>query len=146
MGTVSQGVVSYTIKITFDTQDSRIKSGMTINASIQTAVHPDVLYVPSGAVKTSNGTSYVLSFETPLVDTSTTLGVVSKITPIQIPVQIGISDDTNIEIISGLTEGEQVVSRTTTSSAVTKTTTTAPSLFGGGGGGARNGGAVRIGG
>lgn len=144
LGTVSQGVVSYTAKITFDTQDPRIKPGMTVNASIQTVVHQDVLYVPSSAVKTSNGQSYVLAFDPPLADVTTTAGVASKILPLQISVQTGISDDTNIEIISGLTEGQQVVSRTTTSTAAkTATSPSATSLLGGNRGG---GGAVRIGG
>ena len=35
IGTVEQGVVSYKVKIAFDTQDERIKPGMTANASIQ---------------------------------------------------------------------------------------------------------------
>jgi HlyD family secretion protein len=147
VGTVSQGVVSYTIKITFDTQDPRIKPGMTVNASVQSQVRQDILSVPSSAVKTSNGQSYILAFDPPLADTGTTTGgVTSKIAPVQIPVQTGISDDTNIEIISGLTEGQQIVSRTITATSKTTTTTTrsATSLIGGGGG--NQGGGIRIGG
>ncbi len=33
LGTVTQGVVTYNVKIAFDTQDSRIKPGMSLNAS-----------------------------------------------------------------------------------------------------------------
>ncbi len=60
IGTVSQGVVSYSIKVAFDTQDERIKSGMTVNATIQTDVRQDVLTVPSSAVKTQNGVSSLM--------------------------------------------------------------------------------------
>lgn len=125
VGTVSQGVVSYNVKITFDTADARIKPGMTVNANIQTDVHIDVLTVPSSAVKTSNGVSRVQVFTPPLIETGTT-GRVSATPPTQVTVVIGISDDTNVEIVSGLTEGEQVVSRTitgTTAAGATNTTT-----------------------
>ncbi len=54
----------------------------------------------------------------------------------QIPVETGLSSDTLIEIVSGLKEGDQIITRTIT--ATTKTTATAPSLLGGGG--ARGGG------
>ena len=33
VGTVSQGVVSYALKIAFDTQDTRVKPGMTVSAA-----------------------------------------------------------------------------------------------------------------
>jgi HlyD family secretion protein len=59
VGTVSQGVVSYTVKIGFDTDDARILPGMTVNATITTASKDNALVVPSSAVKTTNGQSYV---------------------------------------------------------------------------------------
>jgi len=59
VGTVSQGVTTYTVKIGFDTQDARVKPGMTVNASIVTASKQDAFVVPSSAVKTANGESYV---------------------------------------------------------------------------------------
>ena len=138
VGTVSQGVVSYTVTIGLDSQDKRAKPGMTANASIQTEVHQDVLVVPSRAVKTKSGQSYVQVFDPPLSSAGANQGIASDIAPNQVPVTIGISDDTNVEILSGLTEGEQVVTKTSTGAATVKTTTT--SLFGGGG--ARAGGAV----
>lgn len=127
IGTVSQGVVSYQVQVTFDTQDERIKPGMTANVSIQTAVRPEVLVVPASAVKTQNEASYVQIFDPALSDTGGTSGTVSLVPPKLVPVEIGISDDTNVEIISGLKEGEQVVTRTitgaaTASSAATRTT------------------------
>jgi len=138
MGTVSQGVVSYSIKIVFDTQDTRVKPGMTVNASIITEAHLDVLSVPSGAVKTQNGVSYVSVFEPALLNTGGTQGVVSTIPPTQVEVQVGISDDTNVEILSGLSEGQQIVTRTISGSATAATTaTTNTNRSGGLGGGIR---------
>lgn len=135
VGTVSQGVVSYTVKISFDAQDSRVNPGMTVNASIQTAVRQNVLSVPSSAVKTKNGTSYVLVFNPPLSDTSNGQGVTTKISPKQAEVTIGISDNTNVEIISGLKVEQQIVVKTSSGSATTvKTTTTSGNRSGFGGG------------
>jgi macrolide-specific efflux system membrane fusion protein len=136
IGTVSQGVVSYTVKISFDTDDVRIKPGMSVSAAIITNVKQDVLTVPSSAVKTSGENSYVEMF-VPALDTanSTTAsqGIVSLVPPTQTSVTVGDSNDTSTEIISGLKEGDQVVTRTISASAQT-TQTTAVSLFGGGGG------------
>lgn len=145
VGTVSQGVVSYSVKISFDTQDARIKPGMTANATIQTEIKADVLSVPSSAVKTSNGVSRVQVFQTPIADGGTT-GTISSTLPQQVIVTIGISDDTSVEIVSGLEEGEQVVTRTITGTAASNTTAapSATSLLGGGGN--RPTGGVRIGG
>jgi HlyD family secretion protein len=157
VGTVTQGVVSYDVKIGFDAQNTQVKSGMTVNAKIITQTAVDALVVPSSAVKTVNGQSVVQVFDPPL-DTSSaspaagatkggvSAGVVSKVPPQMVPVVIGISDTTNTQILSGLTLGEQVVVRTSTSGTQTQTATT------GGAGGARGnagfggGGAIRIGG
>ncbi len=140
-GTVAQGVVSYAAKISFDAQNQAIKTGMTVNADIQTAVHQDTLVVPSSAVKTINGSSYVLAFTPPLAtSTTSTTGIISSTPPTQIPVEVGISDDTSTEILSGLTEGQQVVVRTiagtatTAASATTRTTGGAAGARGGAGG------------
>jgi RND family efflux transporter MFP subunit len=124
VGTVSQGVVSYAIKINFDTQDDRIKSGMTVNASIQTQVKQDVLMVPSSAVKTSNGVSHVSVFTPALVDTGGAAGTASNSAPAATEVTVGISDDTNVEIVTGLTEGQQIVTRTILGTATTATPAT----------------------
>lgn len=123
VGTVTSGVVNYTITISLDTQDARVKSGMTVTAAIQTGVAQDVLTVPASALKTSNGTSYVLI-------PSTAAGG----TPTQAPVTIGLTDGTETEITSGLTAGEQIVTKTVAATTAAKPAT-APSLIGGSGAG-----------
>jgi RND family efflux transporter MFP subunit len=139
LGTVTQGVVSYAIKIGFTTQDTRVKAGMTVNANIQTAVHSNVLTVPASAITTSGGATYVSVFNPPLTGAgvSSTAGVVSVTPPTEIPVTVGITDNTNTEITSGLTAGEQIVARTSSSAAgkTTAASATSRSGFGGGGGG-----------
>ncbi len=130
-GTVSQGVVSYSVKIAFDTDDAQIKPGMSVEAAIITESKTDVLYIPASAIKTRNNTSYVEVFEPALTVTEaeSIAGIESEEKPVQIDVVVGITDDTNTEIISGLSEGQQIVTRTV--SATAAKTTTAPSLIGG---------------
>jgi len=133
LGTVSSGVVSYTVTINFDTQDSRVLPGMSVNASIIIDSKQDVLVVPNGAIKTSNGINYVEVFNLPLLTTGGTQGMESEVVPSQQTVEIGLSDDTLTEIISGLNEGDQVVTKTIAGSTETKTQTSILSLFGIGG-------------
>jgi len=128
VGTVSQGVVSYNVEIDFDTQDARVKPGMSVSTDIITDSKQDVLMVASSAVKSKNGSYYVEVLPSTVKVTSNQISA-TGITLEQKTVEIGIADDTNTEIISGLNEGDQVVSRTT--SSTTKTTTSSNSSRGG---------------
>jgi RND family efflux transporter MFP subunit len=132
LGAVSQGVVSYAVKINFDTQDSRIKSGMSVSASIIIDMKQDVLAIPDSAIKTQGNTNYVQVFSVVPTNGTASTGFTTKETPTEKTIETGIASDSYTEIISGLTEGEHVVVRTiSATTAATKSTT--PSLFGGGG-------------
>ncbi|MEI8061685.1 MAG: HlyD family efflux transporter periplasmic adaptor subunit [bacterium] len=135
-GSVTQGVVSYGVKIGFDTQDDRVRSGMSVSASIATAVHQDVLVVPSSAVKTRNGAQYVDVVDNNVAVSTNTTGDVLTVLPQQKNVTIGIADDLNTEIISGLSEGDKIVTKTIASSATAATQ--APGLLNAVGAGGRN--------
>ena len=135
VGVVTQGVVNYNIKITFDTDDDRVKSGMSVSAAIVTDLKQDTLLVPSSAVKSQGTNYYVEKFDQVMTTDTTGNGIQSTIPPKQQSVQVGISDDTSTEILSGLNEGDQVVTKTTGTTATVAKTTSAPSLFGGGGAG-----------
>jgi len=117
IGTVSQGVVTYNVKIVFDTQDERIKPGMSVSTAIITDSKQDVLLVPNSAIKTVGSASYV---EMPDEEISSTAnaannnGVILKKSPRQQLVQIGLVNDSMTEIINGLKENEQVVTQTIT--------------------------------
>ena len=114
IGTVTQGVVTYTVQIGFDTQDARIKSGMSVSAAIITNAKADVLTVPNAAIKTSANGSYVQMLDTipANADVTSLTGIPSATPPKQVPVQIGISNDSVTEITSGLNENDEVVVRT----------------------------------
>jgi HlyD family secretion protein len=108
LGSTSQNVVGYTVKIGFDAGENDIKPGYSVSVAIVTNVKQNVLIVPNSAVKKQGEVTYAQTSDLKQQD-----------------VQAGISNDTMTEIISGLNEGDQVVSRT-----VTSTTSTASSANG----------------
>ena len=144
VGTASQGVVSYTVKIALDTQNENIKVGMSVNVTIVTDIHMDVLVMPSAAIKTSGQQSYLEvpdaseTIDSTAAESSTGIllskGISKKV------VKIGLTDDTNSEISGDdVKEGDWVIIKTIESSASSKTSTTSSqkSLFNLGGGGTK---------
>ncbi|MDP2736552.1 MAG: efflux RND transporter periplasmic adaptor subunit [bacterium] len=95
--TVIQDVIYYKVKINFDGKDKDVKSGMTANANITTAKKDDVLIAPSRAVIEKNGSG---KFARVLV-----LEEVKEM-----PITIGLRGDNGlVEVLSGLNQGDQVV-------------------------------------
>ena len=147
VGTVSQGVVNYNVQISLDINNPDVKPGMSVTANIDTNIAADVLTVPTTAIKTQGGSSYVQELTNPDPAVAGVTGVTSKTAPISVPIQLGVSDGTNTEITSGLKDGDQIIVQTiTASTTTTKTTSSAPSLLSGsstrslGGGGGYSGG------
>jgi HlyD family secretion protein len=94
--TVNQGVVDYKIKISFAKADPRMKSGLTANLDIQTKHKDDALQLPQYAILQTDAGNFV----------KTLSGKITK----QIPVTLGIADQNgNVEIISGVAKGEEVI-------------------------------------
>lgn len=122
IGTASQGVVNYGVKIVFDTQDERIKTGMSVSAAIVTDFKSDVLLVPNSAVKqgTDGSTAQVLN-GIKLDATSGSQGTASNTLPDTRTIQVGLANDTQTEITDGLKEGDQVVTRTISGTATATT-------------------------
>ena len=130
VGTVAQGVVTYNVKIAFDIQDDRVKPGMSASAAIITDAAQDVLLVPISAIKSQGETQYVEIFDQAIPRNKNGQGIPSPVPPRQQIVETGLSNDTFVEIISGLKEGDQVVSRTINGSSASQSVQQAPSLFG----------------
>src|SRR5581483_1987631 len=94
--TIVSGVVDYKIKISFDKSDSRIKSGLTANLTVQTQTDQNALILPQYAIIQNT--------------TGTFVEVLQNGSPKQIPVTLGIRDqEGNVEVASGVTEGQQVI-------------------------------------
>ncbi|MGC9599085.1 MAG: efflux RND transporter periplasmic adaptor subunit [Minisyncoccia bacterium] len=102
--TLVEGVPTYKTTFQFDNLGSDVKPGMTANLDITTATHENVIYIPQRYVTTNaDGTYAVQAYhgaKTPLETRSVTTGIRDQ--------------NGNIEIMSGLEEGE-VVARSSSS-------------------------------
>ena len=95
--TVIDGVSTYKATFEFTIEDQRIKSGMTANLTISTDKKTGVVNVPQRSIIKKNGESFVLVSS----DGKTTNDV---------NVQTGlVGSDGNIEIVSGIKEGDKIV-------------------------------------
>lgn len=139
LGTVSQGVVNYGVRIMLDTQDDRVRPSMSATANIVTNVKSDVLLVPSSAVKTQGNETYVEMFDGHQSADDVTVMTADK--PRRQTVVVGDSNDASTEITEGLREGENIVVKITTSASSTAATRAA-----GGFGIPGLGGTARVGG
>ena len=93
--TIIGGVVNYQIKVALDSTDSRIKSGLTANLSIQTAIKDNVVLLPQYAIMQN--------------DRGTFVRVITGKTTQDMPVKLGIrGQDGNVEIVSGVAAGQEV--------------------------------------
>lgn len=117
IGTTTNNVTSYSAKIKLDSSSPEILPNMTVTTNIILETKTDVLKVSSAAITTQNGTNYIK--------------VLKDEKEVNLPVEIGISSDSEVEIISGVSEGDTVITNTISSSKTTTTQT--KSVFGGSG-------------
>jgi len=99
--TIINDVVYYKVKVVFDQAETEVKSGMTANVNIITAEKSDVLYIPARAVQIINNqrvAQILVNNQKENREVATGLR----------------ADDGLIEIVSGLNEGEQVITFTNT--------------------------------
>jgi HlyD family secretion protein len=92
-------VTFFNVEILLDDPDEDLRPGMSVRAEIDTAVHPDVLVAPIQAVVERD----VKGEETDVVF------VVQDGKAVQRAVKTGISDETRVEIVSGVQPGDKVV-------------------------------------
>ena len=99
IGTSSSGVVSYDVTVKFNELDDRIKPTMSVAAIITISEKEDVITVSSSAIKSGmNDESFVEVLEN---------GMLKMVT-----VEVGDSNDTDTEITSGISEGDNVITQT----------------------------------
>lgn len=102
-GSVSSGVTTYPTVIRLDTDPGTILGNMAASANIITQTKHDVLLVPSSSVQSQDGAS--------------TVRVMKNKTMQSVSVEIGLTSDTQTEIVSGIAEGDTVVTSVTTSTS-----------------------------
>lgn len=94
--TIRDGVSTYKVVLQFIEEDTRVRSGMTANVRVTTAEKSGVLSVPQGIVTERDGKKYV--------------PVISGDEIIEREIETGqVSSLGNIEILSGISEGEVVL-------------------------------------
>ncbi|MDO8536954.1 MAG: efflux RND transporter periplasmic adaptor subunit [bacterium] len=94
--TVVDGVVNFKVTINFDSLDSRVKSGLTANLRIETKKKIDVLILPQIAILQNDQGTFVNKYENGEVK--------------EMRVELGVRDESgNVEIVSGVIEGDQVM-------------------------------------
>ena len=114
----SNGIVTYAVRVSFPDNDPKVKVGMTADLSIVTAQKDNVLLVPNTALL-PKGTGRV-------VQVPTTDAQGRPASPREVEVKTGLTDGTMTEILSGLSEGQQVIALPGNGAA-----RQAPGIFGG---------------
>ncbi len=90
------GTTTFPATITFQTPAGLVlRPGMNANVSIKTAVRKDVLLIPEAALRTVGDRTFVT--------------IVKNGKQIEQEIQIGLRSNGQVEVASGLTEGEKVV-------------------------------------
>ena len=107
--TSSASVIYYYVTLDVDDPDNALLPGMTARVDINTSEKPNALAVPISALKANTSGSYVLLVN---ADGST----------MEQPVTTGIYSDEYVEILDGLSEGDQI-SNTYKAAAATATST-----------------------
>lgn len=149
VGRASQGVVNYTATIGFDPGEIGIKPGMTVSATIVVAEKADVLLVPSVAVRSERNrktVELVHAGELAADGAGREQTLVLTLPTERVQITTGLSSDTQIEVLEGLSEGDRVVVRTLSNGNEASNNTTQPRAFGLPTPGAPGGGALRPGG
>lgn len=155
-GTTSSNVTTFEVTVAVDEASDKLRSGMNANMDIIVAEAKNVLTVPSEAVKTrgdqkgvmvplsaGGGSEEKANQDAKPAEESGNKAAKSNIGQAQasgkfVAVEFGLDDGTNVEVKSGLTEGQEVIVTTSTgTSSSTANKTGSGGIFMGGGGGGR---------
>lgn len=132
-GTVSSGVVNYSVRVNLDPTDTALLLDMTANAAIISEKHENVLAVPATAIQTvsssANQTSANIQSARAISNTQSAQNtprqpgsfvlVMKNGQPQRVPVTVGMTAGDLTEVSGNLTEGDQVVISTATSTTTT---------------------------
>ncbi len=119
VGMVTQGVVDFPVIISVTSPEGDLKPGMTANLAVTVDRRENVLTVPLRAVRSQGSQKSVI--------------VSYKGQSIAVPVTTGLASDTQVEITSGLNEGDVAVMNQTQTNSSVGQMQTQMLLMGGGG-------------
>ncbi len=95
IGTQSSGAVNYTVTVQVTNPDASILPGMTASASVVLNQADNVLIVPSRGIRTQNGQYYMIALVNGALQ--------------QVSVKLGLSNDTETQVISNQVQAGMVV-------------------------------------
>ncbi len=119
IGSTSSGVTSYPTLLTLDAESITILPNMSVTAEIITDEKKNVLIIPSSALQEKEGKSFVR--------------VMQKGKIAHVPVTIGISSGEKTEIVSGINEGDVIITGSSAIDTSSQTKSAFSSGFGGAG-------------
>jgi len=124
--TIQVGVITYAVSVSISDPTEKLRPDMTANITIQTGKVSQALLVPAVAIQQTMKGSFVKVPKK--VNGQTEISLV--------PVTTGGTDGVNVQILTGLTEGEQIVLAGGQPTAA-RASSGSPLAGGGGGGGGR---------
>ena len=98
----SSGIVAYEVTIALDTDDPRLKSGMTSDATIETERLENVLVVPNRAVSIDRSSGEPIAYVEKVDESGNS---------VRAEIELGLRDETVSQVLSGLEEGDQIIIR-----------------------------------
>jgi len=115
VGTTTNNVTTYPVIIEFDINSESILPNMAATANIILETKSDILIISSSAINYQNN--------------ATTVSVLRNGQEITQSVEVGLSNDTQTEIISGLSDGDVVITNSQSTSTQTSTTRSSGNFF-----------------
>lgn len=122
VGVTASNVVNFTVRVQFDKDDERVKSGMSVTANIIISSKKGVPTLPNSAIKEQDNKTYV---SVGISGASSSQKRIIK----SVEVITGVRDDVYTEIISGVTPQDKVVKKVSTSTSSTRGASSGFSLF-----------------
>ena len=110
-GTTTSGVTSYSVVVLLDNTDKEIYTNMAVSATIIIDSKADILLIPATAIDTAN-------------DGTSTVQVIKDSVTSTITITIGSTNDSQTEVVSGLNEGDTIVSSSVSSQTKSNNNTT----------------------
>ncbi len=96
VASIQQGVVTYGVRVDLEPTDVPVRPGMTANVNIEVARKENALLIPNRAVRFQGGQRVV--------------SIVRDGEIVEVPIAVGLSNEEQTEVLSGLSEGDVVVS------------------------------------
>src|SRR5215813_6183293 len=99
MGVEKDNVTNFEVRVSIDNPGKELKANMTANAEIVLEEHPDALILPEAAVTYDAQKNAFVDVAAPGTKTGRK----------KVPVKVGVSNGTRIQIVDGLKAGDKVV-------------------------------------